>query len=913
MLLLKQKMSRYLICLLFAFFPIFFVHSQSLDSIKITGNFKNTPFLQFLDDTEANHKVVFYYEREWFDNLNIEQDFAATPLPEALNLILSKTPFLHEILPDNVVVFMPKEKVAIVTGKMDILVSEISNSLTVIGNVSDIGKYRRAELRGRITGGKNNEPIVGATLRVNNTTHGTTTDFNGYYAITLPTGLFSLSISSVGYEESEYQVKLISSGVFDIEVPEKSIKLEEVKIKARRADRNVASNQMSIVEMDRTTIKQLPNSMGMKDILKSMTMIPGIKSVGEFGADINVRGGGGDQNLLLIEGVPVFNIAHIFGLVSVINADAVGNVSLYKGDIPAKFGERVSSVMDIDLKKEKLDKVRGGGGIGLIDSRLTLEVPVIKNKLSVMASGRANYSDWLLNRMPDINLVNSSAKFYDGNMLLNWTINNNNKVSAFYYQSYDKFNYNNQIDYQYGNRLMSLKWNHNFSNNLFSVFSLNRSNYNITKFDKNNEFEFSKTLSTLDYSSAKLNFTYTRFAGHTFDWGIQSILYQINPGELLPLDEASVILPQKLRIEKALENALYISDQYDISDNWSINAGLRFSLYSYLGPNQIYTYLPNISRSIYTIVDSTIYKSNENIKTYSCIEPRLSVKYQIDKTSSVKMSYNRSAQYISLISYSSIPTPDDRWKLSDPNVKPILSNQIAAGYFRNFSQNTLEASVEVYYKKLNHLIEYKNGATINMNPILEASLLDAQGQNYGIEFYLKKNSGRFDGWLSYAYSRSLKKTKGVFSDEQINKNGSYPSNYDKPHELTVMCSFHANRRWRLSANFNFATGRSITLPEYKYYDGKNWAIYYSDRNKYRLPDYHRLDIAISFDETLRLQRRWKSSWTFSLINVYRRHNAYSVFYRKQTPNAFNDYRSFSMYKLYIIGKPFPTLTYNFIF
>jgi len=906
-------MSRYLICLLFAFFPIFFVHSQSLDSIKITGNFKNTPFLQFLDDTEANHKVVFYYEREWFDNLNIEQDFAATPLPEALNLILSKTPFLHEILPDNVVVFMPKEKVAIVTGKMDILVSEISNSLTVIGNVSDIGKYRRAELRGRITGGKNNEPIVGATLRVNNTTHGTTTDFNGYYAITLPTGLFSLSISSVGYEESEYQVKLISSGVFDIEVPEKSIKLEEVKIKARRDDRNVASNQMSIVEMDRTTIKQLPNSMGMKDILKSMTMIPGIKSVGEFGADINVRGGGGDQNLLLIEGVPVFNIAHIFGLVSVINADAVGNVSLYKGDIPAKFGERVSSVMDIDLKKEKLDKVRGGGGIGLIDSRLTLEVPVIKNKLSVMASGRANYSDWLLNRMPDINLVNSSAKFYDGNMLLNWTINNNNKVSAFYYQSYDKFNYNNQLDYQYGNRLMSLKWNHNFSNNLFSVFSLNRSNYNITKFDKNNEFEFSKTLSTLDYSSAKLNFTYTRFAGHTFDWGIQSILYQINPGELLPLDEASVIIPQKLRVEKALENALYISDQYDISDNWSVNAGLRFSVYSYLGPNQIYNYLPNISRSIYTIVDSTIYKSNENIKTYSCIEPRLSVKYQIDKTSSVKMSYNRSAQYISLISYSSIPTPDDRWKLSDPNVKPILSNQIAAGYFRNFSQNTLEASVEVYYKKLNHLIEYKNGATINMNPILEASLLDAQGQNYGIEFYLKKNSGRFDGWLSYAYSRSLKKTKGVFSDEQINKNSTYPSNYDKPHELTVMCSFHANRRWRLSANFNFATGRSITLPEYKYYDGKNWAIYYSDRNKYRLPDYHRLDIAISFDETLRLQRRWKSSWTFSLINVYRRHNAYSVFYRKQTPNAFNDYRSFSMYKLYIIGKPFPTLTYNFIF
>jgi hypothetical protein len=670
---------------------------------------------------------------------------------------------------------------------------------------------------------------------------------------------------------------------------------------------------MSLIEINRKAIQLLPLTIGSKDLLKSMTLMPGIKSVGEFGSDINVRGGGNDQNLILIESAPLFNTAHVFGLLSVINADEVESVVLYKGDIPAKFGERVSSVMDLKLRQDNGEKFSINGGIGLFDSRLTMGIPIIKKKLSVLAGGRTTYSDFLLHKMPDPYLKNSSARFFDISGLINYDINQANQLSLFYYRSYDEFDYVNTLKYDYGNTLGAIKWSHIFNPKLFAVLNGSFSKYEVNKFEESNKFEKSITSSALNYKSAKLNFTYTVNPANSIDFGIQSVYYNIQPGKLMPMDKISLISDFKLNKENAVENAFYISGKSEANKIISINAGIRFSSYAFLGPNKIYQYKPESPRLPYSIVDSVLYPKNKIICSNFRIEPRISFRFQLNSKSSIKLNYNRSDQYISLISYSSITTPDDRWKLSDPFIKPILCEQFAFGYYRNFRQNSIETSVELYYKKLQDLVEYKNGAKISLNSYLETALLNASGINYGVEFYLKKNLGVFEGWLSYTYSRSLKKTSGKFTDGIINNNKLYPSSYDIPHDLTLMVTYHLNRRWKIAGTFKYNSGRSITLPEYKYLIDDEWVIQFSDRNKYRLPDYHRLDLSISRGESLKNKKKWKGSWTFSVINVYGRNNAYSIFYAKHGMSAENDFRLYSLNKLYIIGQPIPTLTYNFVF
>jgi hypothetical protein len=888
------------------------VFAQLPDSLAITGDYRGMPFITFIHDVEQKLPVKFRYHPDWVVNISVNRMFSNVPLTEALERILRETPYMFEAVQGNIIL-LPREDVAIVTGKMEMIAEGDFLHPRIIGNVNDAGKYRKANLSGHIYSGKDGSPLVGANVIVKSTRYGTITDKDGFFKLEIPTGLFNLLITSVGYEETNMPVKLIAPGKLDIELPEKAINIEEVIISGKKANRNVSANRMSVVELDRKQIKQLPSVFGSKDVLKSVTMIPGVKSVGEFGSDINVRGGGGDQNLYLIEGSPVFNSAHIMGLMSVINPDAVNNVTLYKGDIPAKYGERVSSVMDIELKKDIATGFHGYGGLGVIDSRLTFEMPIIKNKLSVTAGGRTTYSNWLLKRLPDINLRESRANFYDFHGMINFNPNAKNKINILYYASHDLFKYASELKYTYSNQLASLRWQHTYGEKLYSVFSLHGSQYDITKHDIFDQYSTSQKKAGLIYASAKFGFTYTGLKKQTLEWGIQSNFYKISPGKLTPSDSLSMVIPAKLKDEQAIESAVYFTDKIDFNEKVSLNLGLRISAYSFLGPYTQNKYLSGKTRTPYTISDSSVYTNGEMVKTYLGFEPRISLKFQIDEASSLKMNYNRNFQYISMVSYTSVFTPDDRWKLADPFTKPLRADQFALGYFRNFRQNTIETSVEVYYKKLKNLIEYKNGAIISMNPLPETILIDADGRNYGLELMVKKNYGRWDGWISYTYARSMKQTTGSFKDEKINKNSWYPSNYDKPHDLTVFTTYRYNKRLRVTFNFNLSSGRSVTLPELKYYVDGEWAIYYSDRNKYRLPAYHRLDLAVSYDESIRLKKKWKGSWTFSIMNVYGRHNAYSVFFRKDDPIAGNDSKQFSLYKLYIIGQPIPFLTYNFIF
>lgn len=890
------------------FLLIQFTFAQNIDNTLITGTYNNIPLTTFLDDLTNRYTINFFYDETEFQKTTVNQNFTNAPLREVLDKVLKEMPYVYDILQNNVV-FMHKEKVATFAGNKSFSKTEnIDQNTKIIGNQSDIGKYSQCSLSGKIKGGKLNEPLFGVVVQVANSKIITSTDAEGNYSLKLAPGVYSIGFSSVGYENITTKVKVIGNGTMDILLPEESINVNEVVILSRKANKNVAGNQMSIVELDKQFIKQLPTSLGTRDIIKSMTMIPGVKSVGEFGSDINVRGGGNDQNLVLIEGAPIFNTSHILGLLSVINADAVSNVTLYKGDIPVKFGERASSVMDIELKADTAPRFKSYGGIGLIDSRLTIEVPLVKNKATLLIGGRTTYSDWILRQLPDLNLRNSSARFYDLNVLLSVNYNLHNKFIFFHYRSNDVFHYAKELDYEYGNNLGSIKWIHTFNSRLFANLQLAFSNYDITKNDTKVEFEQSKKQSGIHYTTAKLNFTWASAGKHTADWGLQAINYSVNPGTLSPLDSKSIVVPLSINKEQSAELAGYISDKFEINKQFSLTAGLRYSMYFNYGETTVYQYKDGESKSEKTIADTVTYSKNKIVKSYTNFEPRLSFKYQLNKESSFKISYSRTSQYVQLISYTSISTPDDLWKLSDQYLKPVACNLFAVGYFHNFMQNKIETSIELYYKRFTNLVEYKNGSEISMNKHIETIFIDAEGKNYGVEIFLKKNFGKLDGWLSYTYSRSLKKTLGVYNNEKINNNAWYASNFDKPHDLTTSLTYHFTRRWRASANFTLSTGRAITLPEMQYFTGKDWAIVYSDRNKYYLPNYHRLDVSVSLDESLRIKKRWKGSWTLSLVNVYGRKNVYSVFYKKDESN-----NSFSLYQLSIIGRPIPTLTYNFVF
>jgi len=651
---------------------------------------------------------------------------------------------------------------------------------------------------------------------------------------------------------------------------------------------------------------------GGKDILKGLTIMPGVKSIGEFSSGINVRGGGEDQNLCLINAAPLFNTSHVFGLFSVINPDAVEKLYLYKGHIPAIYGERVSSIVDVRTRESAPERIRVRGGIGLYDSRLMIDVPLVKNKVFFDLGGRMSYSDYLLNITKDYYLQNSDASFYD----LNGTLHANlgkNRFELFGYLSNDEFRFAQDTKYTYGSYLGSLTWSYLVSANLASNLTLAYSNYHVNKDDIRNEFLKNRIKSGVKYSSLKYRLKYGGFQHHNIDAGFSVIAYHVQPGINIPLTDQSIYPADSLETEQGYEGGIYFSDDFNIGKYLALNVGLRYSVYANTGPGSVAQYAPGMPMDNSSITGYRVYEKGNAIRVYHGFEPRLSARIKINEISSFKISYNRNLQYISLISYSSVASPSDIWKLADPYIKPLIVNQFAIGYYRNFFNNSIETSAEVYYKGISNLVEYKNGAQLEMNPTIENQLLNTAGRNYGVELLLKKNAGKIDGMISYTYSRSLRKTNGVYTEESINNNTYYPSSYDRPHDFSILANYHLNKRLAFSANFVFSSGRPITLPEYKYNEGDDLVVYFSAKNKYRIPSYHRLDLTVSLDESLRLKKKWKGNWSFSVLNIYGRKNAYTVYYRMEEASSVNDFSRFSMYKLYLIGKPIPTLTYSFMF
>jgi Outer membrane receptor proteins, mostly Fe transport len=856
---------------------------------------------------EKAYRVKLYYKPEWFGDKLFRENLAESSLEDCLAILKHGAEL-------NVIKIMPGSYVFVPVEVRNYSYKTNSKGVLLIGEMEDAGINAKATISGKVSDVYTGKPLKGAVVNIEELKISSVTDKDGNYKFTVPVGKYDLALNYAGFEEDNRKINVYGNGIVDFEMSEKTIRLKEVMVSDKVANQNVTSSQMSSIKLNAKMIKELPLFLGEKDIIKSIKLLPGVQSTGEFGTGFFVRGGSQDQNLIMIEDVPVFNSAHLFGLISVINSDGVNNVTLLKSGIPAKFGERASSVMDIRMGTNP-DKASFKGGIGLMDTRMNLEMPFWNKKASLLIGARTSYSNWLLHKMPDLDLKNSSASFYDVNALLTIRPNPKNKIVIYGYYSDDKYSLSNSYDYHYDNAIGSLQYTHLFSEKFHSTFMIGASRYrnDMCELDTLKPAEGYKIYSSINYNNTKLDFNWRPDEKHSVNFGLNGILYRLQPGIMVPFGSLSETEKQVTQKEKSLEMSVYLSDNINFSSKLSSEVGLRFTRYASLGPGNVLTFGANAARTSGNIADTLHYAGNKVINWYSSLEPRLSMRYSLDEYSSLKLSYNRISQFINLISNSMVMAPTDVYKLSSPNVKPVVCDQIAMGYFRNFSHNAWEASVELYYKKLQNILEYRNGAEIVMNNALEADLLNASGYNYGLELYLKKNAGRLTGWASYTYSRSMRHTTSPYELDQINGNRYFPSTFDQPHNIVFVGNYHLTRRISFSSSFTYNTGKPVTLPELKYeYDGRQY-IYYSDRNKYRLSDYHRLDIAVTLDESLRLKKKWKGSWTFSILNLYAQKNPYSVFYKSTSNVESKFYQTFNLYKMYIIARPIPTLTYNFSF
>lgn len=881
--------------------------AQTAEEVRISGNFQNQSLNVFFNEISEKYKVRFYYKDSWVEPVIISRTFTNTPLIQALNLVLEETGLTFSVFQENEIVVF--KKALDTRTNFDEL-----QQVLVIGDPVNIGRYKTARLSGTVADGKTGETLVGAVIQSNLPGKGATTNSNGEFQLDLPTGEQILKISFVGFESSNVKIRLIENGFAEFQVFEESHSIGEVTVVGQEAD--LPRSQMSMVQMSALEMKRLPALMGEVDVLKGLTMLPGVQTVSELSSGFNVRGGNTDQNLILVEGSPVFNSSHLFGFLSLINPDLVENVRLFKGGMPVKYGERVSSVLEVDFRDGDSDAIRVKGGLGIINSRLSVEGPLTKNKkLTFIAGGRSSYTSWVLKKIPDVNISNSVTNFYDISGKATYKLDAHNKISAMGYISNDEFSTSAESVTEYGSKLANVSVNTRLAEPLYSEAQLSFSQYKyrLTDFASQKPAEAYHLDNSLQYVSGSFNLKWHVTPRHNADAGFKIIANQIDPGEIVPFQELTVIGRQKLNREKTLEWAAYISDEFEILPQFTIAGGLRYTGFSNIGTPLVYIYDPAFPVSEKTIIDSLSFGEREVSKTYRGIEPRFSLIYEWAMGTTVKLNYQRTRQNIFQLSNSAVISPAETWKAADYHLKPVISDQFAIAIESNSWKKDYDFSTEIYYKNLQNLVEYKNGARLLMNQHVETVLIPTDGFSYGIELSAKKQAGRLTGYASYVFARTMQKNTGDFDEEKLWKGEFYRSVYDRPHDLSLTTTYNISRRWKLSGNFVFISGRPVTLPELQYTYAGEKLVYYSERNKYRMPPYHRMDVSISLDQNLKKKRMWKGSWTLAVYNAYGRKNPYSVYYKKSPPGITNEYRNYSLYKLSVIGIPVPSLTYNFVY
>lgn len=749
-------------------------------------------------------------------------------------------------------------------------------------------------ISGVITDSATGETMIGATIAVKELSGvGTACNQYGFYSLTLPQDDYTLLVTFLGYTQISKQISLNSNQKIDFKLSPKANELGEVVVEAEKKNESITNSDVGVTKLEMKEIKKIPVLFGEQDILKTLTLTPGVKSLGEGNGGLYVRGGDNSQNLILLDEATVYNANHLLGFFSTFNSDAIKDVTLYKGTAPAEYGGRLSSVLDVKMNDGNNQKFHVGAGIGLISSRLNVEGPIVKDKGSFLLTGRRTYADLFLKLSSDEQLNQNELYFYDLNAKANYAINDKNRIYLSGYFGRDVIKISDRFGIDWGNATGTLRWNHLWSQKLFSNTSLIYSDYDYRVAITRETDEFSIT-SSIRNINLKHEFQYFLNSKHTFNFGFNSFYHTITPGQV-EVSEGSNMNPTELQNRNALENAIFISGNWKPNARWNIEYGIRLSSFNLLGAGDFYSYDNNGS-----VTDTLSYSNGEIVKTYVNPEPRLNIAYILNENNSLKLSYTRNTQNLHLVKNSTSTTPTDIWIASSNNVKPEICDQFSIGYFKNFNENKFQFSAETYYRIMQNQLDLKNGAEIRANDKIEGELLFGEGRAYGLELFLKKKYGKFNGWIGYTLSRTERKING------INDGNWYPARQDATHDISIVGIYDINKKWSVSATWVYNTGSAVTFPSGKYTLNGNTEFYYTERNGYRMPAYHRLDLGATRYFTKSKKR--ESSLNFSLYNAYGRKNAYTIDFQDDP----NDPTKTQVVKTYLFTF-IPSITYNIKF
>ena len=907
---------------------MFFTASgQQPDSIVISGTYNNVPLNDFIREIEMKSALRFYYLQDSAKDVRITFSGTDVSLAKILNDQVSKAGLRLFIEDNNVYIYSGEQ---IITELPSYRTEEIERGETANNGkiteteikylegrktpsieVLEIGDKRKAAgtsnciIDGAILDEYNSEPIIGAAVYIEETKTGAVADAEGRFKLVLKPGKYKAVFSYMSMQQQEYYLQVYSDGFLTIKMKKKLIALDEVSVTANRYD-HIRGMQMGFERISVKSIKEIPIAFGEKDVLKVAQMLPGVLNVGEGTSGFNVRGSAEDQNMFYFNKIPVYNTAHLFGFFTSFNPDIIDNFSFYKSNIPASYGGRLSSVFDITTRQGSKKKFFGQGGISPVTAHSSIEIPLIKDKVSVVASFRSSYSDWLLRKVKDADIRKSSASFYDGSFSVNAIVNDKNSLKTFVYLSRDRFTLSYLNEYDYSNRGSSLSWRHVFSPVVSANMSIIYSNYSFENADIKNLSTAYRQKYSIDHYEIRQDFSIVSKSDHKIEAGASEIYYHLNRGIIMPYGEISNKTPVDLGKERGLECALYLSDEFALSGNLTVYGGIRYSLFNQYGPAEINIYNQENNRTVENIAETKEYSRGELVKSYSGPEFRFSLNYNLGANSSVKASYNRLYQYIFMLRNAISISPDDKWKLCDYHITPPVSDQVSLGYYRNFNAGGIKTSLELYHKWVNNQVEFKDGTNFISPDPIETKVLQGKQKVNGIELMIKKSTGKTTGWISYSYSRSFIRVDGGLPENQINNGIEYPSDYDRPHSVNLVLNRRTNRRLSLSTNFVYTTGRPVTYPVSVYYSEDQQLMSFSNRNEYRIPDYIRLDLSISLEGNLLRKKPVHSTWSLDLYNALGRKNAYSIYFDSENGRIHG-------HKLSIFGIPIFTLSWNYKF
>ncbi|PKP53563.1 MAG: TonB-dependent receptor [Bacteroidetes bacterium HGW-Bacteroidetes-1] len=914
-----KKLLIFLILIIYAF-PAKAIGPDTL----ISCHFDGIDFIEFSNEIYKISQVKIYFEESWVQGLEVTIQSDQITVKDAVELALYCSG-LEVSVWNKQLLILPGEKLPeslpeyLIHIKTD-TIENIDNALTqseqryLTGRKADVtqtirigrkglaGSNSKVTIRGRVLEQQTGEPVIGATMYLEELKSGVATDQNGFLSIVIKPGNYTASFAYMGLETKKYLLEVLSNGEFRIEMNKSVIQMDEVVIYGDR-QMNIRFKDPGLEKISAKTIKEIPMMMGERDILKVSEMLPGIVTVGEGSSGLNVRGGNFDQNAFYLNKIPIYNTSHLFGFFPAFNADIIKDFSIYKGHIPSQYGGRLSSVFNIISRQGNRKRFTARGGISPMAANLSIEGPIKKDKSSFLLSGRYLYSDWILREIKDPVINSSRAGFRDASLSWNYDFKKS-QLSVFAYHSKDHFKLSDLSSYDYANNGASVNFSHNFSTSLRGEFTLTGMQYAFSTIDQQEPTTAYEHAYDINDFRLNANFIHELNAKNTLEYGAGINLFVLNRGTVSPFGERSMRLPVLLGEEKGLENALYISDAYDVLPWLNITAGLRFTVFNPLGPRTVFTYLDGAPKDPRYISDTLHFGNGEAMKWYFEPDIRAAVNIRTDENGTVKLAFNQMHQNLFVLNNTIALAPNSQWKLADYHLKPAKSNQFSAGVFRTFPKSGWETSIELYYKKTSDYPEFVDGADFLSNPLLETSILPGKQDAYGIEFLLRRSGKRLEGWIAYTFSRSIVKVNGENSWERINNGYSYPANFDIPHAVNTVVNYHFSRRFTVSSVVSYQSGKPVTYPISIYYISGIPYVDYSDRNAYRIPDYFRLDLSLTIEGNLRRNKLLHSSWVFSLYNVTGRENPYSVYFK-------SEYGKINSYQYSVIGVPVFTATWLF--